>query len=130
MNFVINNTPGARSIARPVDQQSSMLPLYHGCPSLVVRKIEPYPHKRWDENLTGMFVKFTEHTVLTLNMCCKHILCERKIRCGIKHDITLSRYCILHTMRHWDTIPLHHPSNKFSLNSGYTGSLDILKFFS
>ena len=32
MNFVMNHAPGAGSIARPVGQQSSALPLYHGCP--------------------------------------------------------------------------------------------------
>ena len=32
MNFVMNHAPGAGSIARPVDQQSSTLPLYHGRP--------------------------------------------------------------------------------------------------
>ena len=32
MNFVMNLVPGAGSIVRPVDQQSSILPLYHGCP--------------------------------------------------------------------------------------------------
>ena len=29
MNFVMNHAPGARSIARPVGQQSSAIPLYH-----------------------------------------------------------------------------------------------------
>ena len=28
----MNHAPGVGSIARPVDQQSSALPLYHGCP--------------------------------------------------------------------------------------------------
>ena len=32
MNFVVNHTHGAGSIARPVAQQSRALPLYHGCP--------------------------------------------------------------------------------------------------
>ena len=31
MNFVMNHAPGAGSIARPVDQQSSTLPLCYGC---------------------------------------------------------------------------------------------------
>ena len=31
MNFVMNHATGAGSIARPVDQQSSALPPYHGC---------------------------------------------------------------------------------------------------
>ena len=31
MNFVMNHAPGAGSLASPVDQQSSMLPLCHGC---------------------------------------------------------------------------------------------------
>ena len=31
MNFVMNNASGAGSIARPVDQQSSMLLLSYGC---------------------------------------------------------------------------------------------------
>ena len=31
MNFVMNHASGAGSIARPVDQQSSAMPLYHGC---------------------------------------------------------------------------------------------------
>ena len=30
MNFVMNHAPGTGSIARPVDQQSRALPLYHG----------------------------------------------------------------------------------------------------
>ena len=30
-NFFRNHIPGAGSITRPVDQQSSALPLYHGC---------------------------------------------------------------------------------------------------
>ena len=29
----MNHAPGAGSIARQVDQQSSALPLYHGCPN-------------------------------------------------------------------------------------------------
>ena len=32
MNSVMNHTPGAGSIARPVDQQSSTLPLYTDAP--------------------------------------------------------------------------------------------------
>ena len=32
MNFVMNHAPGAGTITRPIDQQSSMLPLYQGCP--------------------------------------------------------------------------------------------------
>ena len=32
MNFVMNHAPGAGSIARPVDQQSSVLSLSYGCP--------------------------------------------------------------------------------------------------
>ena len=32
MNFDVNHAPGAGLIARPVDQQSSVLPLCHGCP--------------------------------------------------------------------------------------------------
>ena len=32
MNFAMNHAPGAGLIARPVDQQSSILPLYYGCP--------------------------------------------------------------------------------------------------
>ena len=31
MNFVGNHAPGAGSLDRPVGQQSSALPLYHGC---------------------------------------------------------------------------------------------------
>ena len=31
MNFVVNHAPGAGLIAQPVSQQSSVLPLYHGC---------------------------------------------------------------------------------------------------
>ena len=34
MNFVMNHARGAGLITRPVDQQSSMLPLYHGYPLL------------------------------------------------------------------------------------------------
>ena len=34
MIFVMNHAAGAGLIARPVDQQSSVLPLYHGCPLL------------------------------------------------------------------------------------------------
>ena len=33
MNFVMTHARGARSIAAPVDQQSSTLLLYHKCPS-------------------------------------------------------------------------------------------------
>ena len=32
MNFVMNHAPGAGSMARPVDQQSSALPLRYRCP--------------------------------------------------------------------------------------------------
>ena len=32
MNIAMNHAPGAGSIARPVDQQSSALPLCYGCP--------------------------------------------------------------------------------------------------
>ena len=35
MNIVVNHAPGAGSIARPVDQQPSTLPLSCGCPSCV-----------------------------------------------------------------------------------------------
>ena len=34
MNFVMNHAPGAGSIAWPVDQKSSVLLLYHGCPHI------------------------------------------------------------------------------------------------
>ena len=37
MNLVINHAPGERLIARPVDQQSSALRLYHGCPHMRMR---------------------------------------------------------------------------------------------
>ena len=43
MNFVMNHAPGAGSIARPVDQQSSALPLYHRSPLLKKRKISINP---------------------------------------------------------------------------------------
>ena len=33
--FVINHDPGAGLIARPVDQQSCTLPLYHGCTLMI-----------------------------------------------------------------------------------------------
>ena len=42
MNFVMNHAPGAGSIAQPVDQQSSALPLYHGCPQRKVRVMTDY----------------------------------------------------------------------------------------
>ena len=32
MNVVTNHAIGAGSIDRPIDQQSSALPLYYGCP--------------------------------------------------------------------------------------------------
>ena len=32
MNFIVKHAPSAGSIARPVDQQSSALPLHYGCP--------------------------------------------------------------------------------------------------
>ena len=32
MNYGMNHAPGARPIARPVDLQSSMLPLCYSCP--------------------------------------------------------------------------------------------------
>ena len=35
MNFVTNHAPDAGSIARPVDQQSSALPLCYGCPRVI-----------------------------------------------------------------------------------------------
>ena len=41
MNFVMNHAPGAGSIVRPVDQQSSVLPLYHGCPYKHRVQIQP-----------------------------------------------------------------------------------------
>ena len=41
MYFVMNHVPGAGSPAQPVDQQSSALPLYHGCP-LHYAGISPY----------------------------------------------------------------------------------------
>ena len=37
MSFVMNHAPGAGWNA-PVDQQSSALPLYYGCPHLTVNK--------------------------------------------------------------------------------------------
>ena len=36
MKSAMNHDPGAGSIARPVDQQSSALPLYHGCPLSII----------------------------------------------------------------------------------------------
>ena len=38
INFVLNHTAGAGSFARPVDQQSSALPLSYGCPHLILSK--------------------------------------------------------------------------------------------
>ena len=37
MNFIMNHVPGARFIARHVDQQSSMLPVYHRHPQWCFR---------------------------------------------------------------------------------------------
>ena len=39
MNFVMNHAPGAGSIAQPVDQQSSVLPLCYG--RLLLRRKQP-----------------------------------------------------------------------------------------
>ena len=39
MKFVMNHVPGAGSIVRPVDQQSSALPLYQGCSRITVREM-------------------------------------------------------------------------------------------
>ena len=33
-NIAMNHAPGSGSIARPFEQQSSALPLYHGCPKI------------------------------------------------------------------------------------------------
>ena len=38
-NFVMNHALGAGLIARPVDQQSIALPLYHGCPHTIISRI-------------------------------------------------------------------------------------------
>ena len=35
MKFVMNHASGAGSLVRPVEQQSNVLPLYHGCPLYV-----------------------------------------------------------------------------------------------
>ena len=40
INFIMNHARGAGSIAPPVEQQSSALPLYHGCPSLLIQSYE------------------------------------------------------------------------------------------
>ena len=37
MNFLMNHVTVAGSIARPVDQQSSALSLYHGRPHIIVQ---------------------------------------------------------------------------------------------
>ena len=37
MNYVMNHAPGAGSLARPVDLQSSVLPLYRRCSQMAVR---------------------------------------------------------------------------------------------
>ena len=39
INFILNDAPGVGSIARPVDQQSSALQLYHGNPLLIPHKL-------------------------------------------------------------------------------------------
>ena len=36
MNFVVNHAPGAGLFAQTVDQQSSVLLLYHGCLHLII----------------------------------------------------------------------------------------------
>ena len=38
MNFVMNHSPGAGSIPQPIDQQSSMLPLYYRCPYVILEE--------------------------------------------------------------------------------------------
>ena len=47
MNFVTNHAPGAGSIARHVDQQSSMLPLCYGCPY-------HHPHRQTTVKINGV----------------------------------------------------------------------------
>ena len=40
MNFVMNYAPGGESIARPIDQQASTLPLSYGCPHIINMSLE------------------------------------------------------------------------------------------
>ena len=42
MNFAMNHAPVAESLARPVDQQSSVLPLYHG--KFILRNLKSCPY--------------------------------------------------------------------------------------
>ena len=52
--FVLNHVPGAGSIAWPVDQQSSVLSLYHGCLlGISITKQEPCLHTSSD---SGCFI--------------------------------------------------------------------------
>ena len=49
MNYVMNHAPGAGSIARTVEQQSSALPLYHGCPKFPITKTN-----EWINSMNGV----------------------------------------------------------------------------
>ena len=52
VNLIMKHVPGAGSIARPVDQQSSALPLYHGCLLLDFRKkISPIAACSWIQSI-------------------------------------------------------------------------------
>ena len=96
MNFVLNYVSGAGLIARPVDQQSSALPLYHGCPPVLTYEFNPFLQKLSGDNASDntlvdnhpvWIIHFVLHcpswglSIITHLLCLfkqhKHSNCER-----------------------------------------------------
>ena len=82
MNFVINHATGAGWIARNVDQQSSVLPLYHRCHNR--KKITPKP-KMPCTRVDGILCFGS-----LINYCLNHYLTD-----GFSHDTLMFRIILL-----------------------------------
>ena len=83
MKFVMNHAPGSGSIALPVDQQSSALPLSYGC-TLICRICVATCYKYKCTNLCHLSpiitARLNEHFITVRIICDKFLFCELTIR--------------------------------------------------
>ena len=82
VKFAMNHAPGAGLIARPVDQQSTTLLLYHGCPQFD----KLYTGPLW-KNSVGycLAIHYSHHPSETIQ-CSYATTCTQKALCHQEHQ--------------------------------------------